>query len=84
MVVSAEATQNKLDMVFGRGSYKLGACLLQREEQGHPSGRLTVTEVRILNYDPGVKKRYRSFLSGARFTGECTGKVCSQSREDSP
>ena len=84
MVVSAEATQNKLDVASGRGSCRVGACLLQCEEQGHPSGRPTLTEVRILNYDPGVKNRYRSFLSGARFTGECTGKVCSQCREDSP
>lgn len=84
MVVSAEASQHKLDVVSGRGSYRLGTCLLQCEEQGHPSGRLTVTEVRILNYDPGVKNRCRSFLSGARFTGDCTGKVCSQSREDGP
>ena len=37
VMVSGEVTQNKLDLESARGSYRVGACLLQCEEQGHPS-----------------------------------------------
>ena len=51
-------------------------CLLHCEEQDHLLGRCTLTGVMILSYDPGGKSyHYRSFLSRARFTWECTRRV---------
>lgn len=53
-----EATESAFVWGLLVGYAELDTCLLHCEEQGQALGRLTLTEVWIMSYDPGIKNHH--------------------------